>query len=44
VFITERLDPALIESSYRRLVGDNATSSKSPEQFIAADLHEASPS
>jgi G3E family GTPase len=42
VFITECLDPALIESSYRRLVGDNAASSKSPEQFIAADLHEAS--
>jgi G3E family GTPase len=43
VFITERLDPALIESSYRRLVGDNSTPSEPSEQrFVAADSRESS--
>jgi G3E family GTPase len=43
VFITERLDPALIENSYRRLVGDHPAPSHPPQQqLVAADSWKAS--
>ena len=41
VFITENLDPALIERSYRRLAGDPAQPPVSPERHNTADRREA---